>query len=140
MKLKYQLVVSFLIIVIFPCILLALIAFTYRSNNGQIADYVIRAARFDEGQKALIDIAISIAIILFFTAAILIIWIYKSIISKINRLIYGAQNIIDGNLNFTIQTSGTDELSLLINTFEDMKERLRKDADNDFIALIPVAV
>lgn len=87
-----------------------------------------------ENRRTMTDALISVAMVLIFTALILIIWIYRGVISKVNRLIYGANNIKEGNLDFSISTKDTDELSELINTFEEMKDRLRADSEEKLVA------
>lgn len=109
------------------------LVFTYTKGGGSIAEYFVSSIGLKESQRAIVDVAISVIIILIFTAAILVIWIYTGMISKINRLIYGANNIKEGNLDFSIATTKTDELSELINTFEDMKERLRADSEEKLV-------
>lgn len=96
---------------------------------GEILFVTDGNALLPNSRRVILDTLVSITIILIFTAAIMILWIYNSVISKVNRLIHGANNIKNGDLDFSIATKGSDELSELVNTFEDMKERLRRDSE-----------
>lgn len=71
---------------------------------------------------------ISVILILFFTAAILVIWTYSGIISCLRQLNKAAENIRDGNLDFSIDTKGHDEISELSESFEAMRKRLQMNA------------
>lgn len=81
--------------------------------------------------KALTAEAIAaIVIILLVTAGTLIFWIYRSIVNPIKKLRVAAENIKEGNLDFTIETSiGDGEIGELCVTFEQMRERLKKNAE-----------
>ena len=65
--------------------------------------------------------------ILLTTAAMLIVWIYRSIITPIERLRIAAENIKDGNLDFELETSPSDgEIGELCTAFEQMRARLKE--------------
>lgn len=112
---------------------MAILVYTYTKGGGSLAEYFVSSIGLKESQRVILDAVISSIIVLIFAVAILVVWIYTGMISKINRLIYGANNIKEGNLEFSIATTGTDELSELINTFEDMKERLRADTEEKIL-------
>lgn len=80
------------------------------------------------GRQVLTDLLLSAVIILAFTAIILVIWIYRGMFAQVNRLVKAAENIKDGNLDFTLKADGDDEMSVLVNTFESMRGRLQQDA------------
>ena len=64
------------------------------------------------------------------TACVLIVWIYRSIITPIERLRIAAENIKDGNLDFELETSPSDgEIGELCTAFEQMRARLKKNAE-----------
>lgn len=77
----------------------------------------------------MLDLGISIVLILMFTAGMLTVWIYRGIINPIRRLQAAAQNIKVGNLDFTIQDDGHDEIGELCRNFEDMRLRLKESAE-----------
>ena len=51
--------------------------------------------------------------------------IYNSWIRPVNRLNDAMQMVSHGNLDFSIEVEGTDELSTMCNNFDDMRKRLK---------------
>ncbi len=76
----------------------------------------------------IIELLVAIVVILLFTAVLMIIWIYRSLITPIKQLQKAAENIKDGNLDFELYASGDDEIAELVNTFEQMRMRLKSNA------------
>ena len=58
-------------------------------------------------------------------------WIYQSIVTPIRKLQKAADNIKEGNLDFCIETEehSSDELNALCVSFEDMRRRLKENAE-----------
>ena len=81
-----------------------------------------------EARRILFHLVISILLILLFTAAVLIIWTYSGIVPRIKQLVTATRKIRDGNLNFTIETRGSDEISELSDALEAMRQRLEANA------------
>lgn len=69
---------------------------------------------------------ISFLVILFFTAFILMLWIYRSIIRPLNILRIGMNQIKEGDLDYSIQSETEDEIGQLCDDFEDMRLRLKE--------------
>ena len=82
-----------------------------------------------ELKSLLIDIMVSIALILVLTACMLTVWIYTSLINPIKKLQAAAQNIKEGNLDFTIEAESRDEIGELCTSFEEMRQRLKDNAE-----------
>ena len=82
-----------------------------------------------EIKKLMIDALVSIFIILILTACVLIVWVYQSMITPIKRLTDAAENIKEGNLDFQIECGGIDEIGELCTTFEEMRQRLKDNAE-----------
>lgn len=76
--------------------------------------------------KEFIIIAI---LIIVFTGASLTIWLYKSILRPVNKLKNAAQNIKDGNLDFSIECSENDEFGDFCRVFEDMRVHLKNSIE-----------
>lgn len=111
-------------------VMVRMVDLTFSDGDNGVAYLVTDGhALLPQGRQDLVDIVITVGLVLIFTATILLIWIYNGVISKVNRLIHGANNIKEGNMDFSVASDGADELSELLNTFEDMKERLRLDAE-----------
>jgi signal transduction histidine kinase len=69
-------------------------------------------------------IVISIAI-LFLGSAFAMLWLYRSIVRPLNRLKVAAENIKDGNLNFSVAAEADDEIGELCVAFEEMRLQLK---------------
>ena len=82
-----------------------------------------------EVKKVTIDILISVAVILILTAAMLTIWIYRSLITPVKKLQVATQNIKEGNLDFTMETGSDDEIGALCRNFEEMRQRLKDNVE-----------
>lgn len=82
-----------------------------------------------EVQSLILDGCISILLILLLTAGMLIIWIYQGIIRPIKKLEAATVKIQQGNLDFTIEAEGNDEISELCANFEEMRKRLKESAE-----------
>lgn len=87
-----------------------------------------------EMKDLMVDVIISIILILFLTAAMLTIWIYSSMINPIRKLEVAAQNIKEGNLDFTIEVDSKDEIGELCQNFEEMRQRLKDSAEEKLAA------
>ena len=81
-----------------------------------------------EVKRVLWNLTLSILLILLFTAAVLIIWTYSGIVPQVKQLVAATRKIRDGNLDFTIETRGHDEISELSEALEDMRQRLAANA------------
>ena len=100
MKLKTKLIISFCIIFFVPVLLAGLV-------KDMMAVIVIWAL----------------------TALVLIAWIYQSVITPIRKLQKAANNIKEGNLDFSIESEGNDEIGELCVSFEEMRKRLKDSAE-----------
>lgn len=73
-----------------------------------------------------IQFAISFIIIMCFTASILILWIYRSILMPLNTLRIATNKMKEGNLSFSIKIKANDEIGQLCEDFEEMRIRLKE--------------
>lgn len=64
-----------------------------------------------------------------FTAAILILWIYRGVVWPINVLRKATYKMRDGDLNFSVYAEGNDEISVLCKDFEEMRMRLKESIE-----------
>lgn len=133
MKLRTRLVISFCIIIFVPIIMAAIGLYAINTIlptlniqwSSTSYEYI---AHLPDFKNLVVDAMISVILILFFTAAILVIWTYSGIISRLRQLNKAAENIRDGNLDFSIDTKGHDEISELSESFEAMRKRLQMNA------------
>lgn len=77
----------------------------------------------------LLDLMISVLLILIFTAGMLTVWIYQGIINPIHKLQVATENIKAGNLDFTVEADGRDEIGELCRNFEEMRFRLKESEE-----------
>ena len=106
------------------------IDFTY-SDGSQGSLFLVTKVEemVPEVKKVAIDILISVAVILILTAAMLTIWIYRSLITPVKKLQVATQNIKEGNLDFTLETGSDDEIGALCRNFEEMRQRLKDNVE-----------
>lgn len=82
-----------------------------------------------ELRSFLYDMAAIIIVILVVTAALLMLWIYAGISVPLNKLRNATHKIAEGNLNFTMEVTGEDEISDLCRDFEEMRKRLLESTE-----------
>ena len=101
------------------------------SDGGQGSIFIVTSMEQiqPEIRGILFDLLISVVLILIFTAGMLTVWIYHGIINPIRKLEIAAQNIKAGNLDFTIEADGKDEIGELCRNFEEMRFRLKESAE-----------
>ena len=68
--------------------------------------------------------------VLLFTALLLMVWIYRSIIRPLNILRIGMNQIKDGDLDYSVERETDDEIGQLCEDFEDMRIRLKELIEN----------
>ena len=115
MKLRTKLIIAFVVVMIFPATfaLIAMHAFT-------------------PGRGAEIQQLYLIAVVL--TTAFLILWIYRSVSVPLEKLQRAARNIKEGNLDFEIKAESNDEIGQLCQDFEEMRLRLKAQAEEIILA------
>lgn len=111
-------------------ILVKQIDFSYQDDT-QGSVFIITATRamVPEVRKLLFEVLLAVIIILFLTAIVMTAWVYHSIVSPIKKLQTAAENIKEGNLDFTVDVAGEDELGALGVTFEQMRQRLKDNTE-----------
>ena len=81
-------------------------------------------------QNWLVDVVIIIILILVATSLSMSFWIYRGVITPLNQLKKAAQNIKDGNLDFSVKANGVKEVNDLCEDFEEMRIRLKESAED----------
>ena len=97
------------------------------SLSEDVTDYA--SGIVPEFRSFLYDMATIIIVILVVTAAILMLWIYAGISVPLNKLRNATHKIAEGNLNFTMEVTGEDEISDLCRDFEEMRKRLLESTE-----------
>lgn len=139
MKLKNRLIISFFIITIVPVVLfnalmLGLKEVIRKASEEQLGRNIVMQALkhyMDDGglfDELVFNFCVAEFVILLLTAIVMVVWIYKGIAPQIKILKIAANNVKEGNLDFSVATGGTDEMSEVCNAFEDMRVRLKNNA------------
>lgn len=110
MKLKTKLIIAFMAMMILPTVFLI------------VARHMFEPKEIGEIQQMFL-------VIVFFTAAILVYWIYRTVSVPLAKLQEAAQNIKEGNLDFEINVEADDEFGELCRDFEEMRLRLKANAE-----------
>lgn len=134
MKLKSKLVISFCIIMFVPIFLSLVFIVAFFPVQWQMVTQ--NMVMMPDVRGLVFDIALTIILVLLLTASMLMIWIYQSMVTPIRKLQIAAENIKEGNLDFTIDTVGAeqDEMNELCVTFEEMRRRLKESAEEKIAA------
>ncbi len=80
--------------------------------------------------KSMIREMLFLGIVILVVAGItLTLWVYRSILSPLNKLQEATKKIKNGNLDFTLDVDADDEIGQLCNDFEEMRLRLKENAE-----------
>lgn len=82
-----------------------------------------------EVRSMFIEMLVSSGVILIFTAAIMVAWVYRSIWKPLGQLQEATKQIRDGNLDFTLEIEDDDEIGQLCQNFEEMRIRLKETTE-----------
>ena len=75
------------------------------------------------------NMTIVIVLVLVGSSLLLGIWMYQGIIGPLTQLKKAAQNIEEGNLDFSVEGCGIEELDELCSDFEEMRKRLKNSTE-----------
>ena len=75
--------------------------------------------------REMLFLGVAILVVAGFT---LTVWVYRSILSPLNKLQEATKQIRDGNLEFTLDVDADDEIGQLCQDFEEMRIRLKENA------------
>lgn len=104
--------------------------FTFQDGSQGSIFLIIRMNQVSPGIRSwILDLAIIITIILVMTSLAMSLWIYRGVITPLTQLKKAAQNIRDGNLDFTVEGNGVEEVNDLCEDFEEMRRRLKESAE-----------
>ena len=82
-----------------------------------------------EIKTMVVQVIMAIFLILLVTGLMMIVWIYRSMITPLKKLQAAAENIKEGNLDFEIEVGGEDEIGELCVTSEEMRQRLKDNTE-----------
>lgn len=100
-------------------------------NQSQGSVFIISsAAQFLSHTQTLVrDLVVSVVVILIFTAFVLTIWIYTGIHGPLKKLSEATYRIKNEDFDFEIEAEGKDEISELCRDFDEMRKRLKEQAE-----------
>src|SRR5699024_5573148 len=75
------------------------------------------------------NMVVAVVLILAITALGLTWWVYRGLIAPLDKLRTATRKIKEGNLNFSITPEGASEIAELCEDFEDMRQRLKENAE-----------
>lgn len=80
-------------------------------------------------RKSLIQVIHGCLIIFIGTGMLAIFWLYSGVIKPINKLKKATNRVKDGDLNFSLEKTGNDEIGELSKDFEEMRAHLKEEID-----------
>ena len=101
--------------------------FRFPDDTEGTAFVMIRAdAMVPRMQSMMINLIVIVVLILAVTAFGLCTWTYHGVITPLAQLKVATKNIKEGNLDFTIEKMGVEEIGNLCEDFEEMRKRLKQ--------------
>lgn len=82
-----------------------------------------------EVSEFFVDMCFGIVIVLIFTGFALVYWIYRGVNRPLMKMRMATKSIKEGNLDFELQPEADDELGRLCMDLEDMRKRLKANAE-----------
>lgn len=145
MKLKTRIFVGFMLVILVPVMLFSATLYGLTRFQGKTAVEIQQAQ--EEYDVSIVDsqdstygirlmsrdILFVVIIVLVFTSLMVGFWIYRSIATPVVKLKRATQNIKDGNLDFEVEVEGNDEFAELCQAFEDMRKRLKDNAEEKIV-------
>ena len=98
-------------------------------NDGQVYIVMQVAKLVPQLRRMLIDGIIALGLVVILTSGFFTTWMYRETVSPINKLRLATNNIKNGNLDFDMDIEGKDEFSELCRDFDDMRKRLKENAE-----------
>ena len=145
MKLKTRIIVGFMLVIVVPVILFSATIYgvTHMKSEtvqkaqalGENYDIaIVNSVDEKAGAKLMTkDIIFVVVTVLVFTSLLVGTWIYRSIASPLVKLKNATKNIKEGNLDFELEVEGDDEFAELCQDFEEMRKRLKANAEEKII-------
>ena len=101
------------------------------SNGEKGSVYIISqvSSFLPEMKELAVQIGGIILLVLILTGIAVTIWVYRGIINPVKKLQSAAEHIKQGNLDFSLDPSGDDEMAELCKTFEEMRMRLKESTE-----------
>ncbi|MCR4891858.1 MAG: HAMP domain-containing protein [Lachnospiraceae bacterium] len=119
MKMRFQLVIAFLAVILIPLTLMHVAFFAFRKSG-------VDGGNITEEAYGILVLS------LLLTALTVVSWVYNTMISPLKELNKATRMIADGNLDFQFSVpEGDGEISVLCRSFEEMRVRLKESMDRE---------
>lgn len=82
-----------------------------------------------EVKVMMVEMLLAVVLIMIFTDAVLMMWVYGSVVRPLGHLQEATKKIRDGNLDFALEVESDDEIGQLCQDFEEMRLRLKESAE-----------
>ncbi len=86
-----------------------------------------------EVEEFIVDMLCGVIIVLILSASLLVLWIYRSVMGPLKKMQTATQKIKEGDLDFELQPEADDELGRLCTDLEDMRKRLKDNAEEKIV-------
>lgn len=98
-------------------------------STGEILIYTEIDRVIPQIKDLLIRVIVMAAFVLFITSGFAMMWLYQSIVKPLAKLKVAAENIKEGNLNFSVVADTDDEIGELCTAFEQMRIKLKEQIE-----------
>lgn len=145
MRLKTRIVIGFLLVILVPAMLFSATLYGLIHMQQKTAvqaeeaqgEYDVSIIESNNGtarvQLMTKDILFVVITVLVFTSLLVGFWIYRSVAAPLVKLKKATKNIKEGNLDFELEVEGDDEFAELCQDFEDMRKRLKANAEEKLL-------
>ncbi len=100
-------------------------------SAGEILIYTDVGQVLPQIRNMVVRTIVLAVLILFIVIALAGVWLYRSIVQPLGKLKTAAENISEGNLNFSLAAESNDEIGELYDSFEQMRIKLRSQIDRN---------
>ena len=121
-------ILSFLAVVLLPIGLFSLALFLVTRVQPELRT-AVAALLNPQMRETLFSIGLIVLLTLIFTAALLMLGLYNSVLKPLGKLKKATREIKYGNLDYELVATGNDEISELFRDFDDMRKRLKESAE-----------
>lgn len=98
---------------------------------GQVLIYTNVAQVMPQIRSLIMRMVILSIVILFLGSSVAMYWLYRSIVRPLDKLKTAAENIKNGNLNFSVTAEADDEIGELCVAFEEMRLKLKGQVERN---------
>ena len=137
MKLKKQLFLAFLTVILVPVVLTSVVligTFIYQAGNLQEVYGISPSTLQPLDKSLLINAILSMLVVLAITAFFMAVWLYKGIATPISGLTAAVRSIREGNFDFELKADwAVEEIRELYGSFEEMRRELKEANEEKII-------